>query len=357
MLEEPRKDGIVKASNLRVVINKIGDPEWGSTRIWRDNLATTLNALDIDVEVNDFESYQNYDVAIFGKGSAPDQLAMARSTNPEILIGVVQPNDITVKGKANLRLADFYIVGSIEERDYFRRHNPKTFIYPLIEQIVGRWKLHEDKKTTVIGYHGNRVHLEENSAALVEALTKLGKERDIEFRAIYNIEAVGRWKTAPSVPMKHVQWTLDTIWDELLECDIGVVPGVRSIRRIALFPQQVVDWLNRALELRSKVRSPEWEYRQIFKINSNAGRSYVFHQLGIPVVADFVPSNFHILGNPENGYLAHSVEGWYSALAELAASAEYRKKIARNAYAEFCRHYDPKIWASRLIEDLKELKT
>ena len=50
------------------------------------------------------------------------------------------------------------------------------------------------------------------------------------------------------------------------------------------------------------------DYSLQFKVTSNAGRSHVFHQLGIPVVADFWPSNFEILTNPNCGRLAHSSE-------------------------------------------------
>ena len=39
------------------------------------------------------------------------------------------------------------------------------------------------------------------------------------------------------------------------------------------------------------------DYNLQFKATSNAGRAFVFHQLGIPVIADFWPCNFEILDN------------------------------------------------------------
>ena len=37
------------------------------------------------------------------------------------------------------------------------------------------------------------------------------------------------------------------------------------------------------------------------------------------------PSNFEILGNPKNGLLAHSEQGWYDSLEELINSAKKRQ--------------------------------
>jgi len=58
--------------------------------------------------------------------------------------------------------------------------------------------------------------------------------------------------------------------------------------------------------------------------------------LGIPVIASFTPSHFHILGNPENGFVANSCEGWLSALRSLV-SAKERIRIGMNGKREFER--------------------
>ena len=60
-----------------------------------------------------------------------------------------------------------------------------------------------------------------------------------------------------------------------------------------------------------------------YKNKANSGRCFVFHQLKIPVVADMIPSNLHIMGNPDNGFLACSKEGWYYSLKELLS---YKKE-------------------------------
>ena len=73
------------------------------------------------------------------------------------------------------------------------------------------------------------------------------------------------------------------------------------------------------------------------------------------MVSDFLPSNFHILGNPEYGYLVNSKDGCLTALRELCKSAEKRKKVAQKALKEFNRLYDPLVWSRRLYNDIEGL--
>jgi len=89
-------------------------------------------------------------------------------------------------------------------------------------------------------------------------------------------------------------------------------------------------------------------------INKKADAT-VFHQLGIPVISDFMPTSFHILDNFKCGYLAHSKGGWLSALEKLSKSAELRQEIAQNALKEFNRLYNPLDWSKRLHQDIEKL--
>ena len=75
----------------------------------------------------------------------------------------------------------------------------------------------------------------------------------------------------------------------------------------------------------------------------------------IPVVACFMPSHFHVLGNPNCGYLAHTTQGWLRGLRGLCSSAQKRQKVADAARAEFNRLYNPLDWARRLHDQLQEL--
>ena len=77
-------------------------------------------------------------------------------------------------------------------------------------------------------------------------------------------------------------------------------------------------------------------------------------QCGIPVVADMIPSNMHILANPDNGYAVASKEGWYYAMKELCCEKR-RNFISKNAYSECRRLYDPIEWVSKLSTQIESI--
>ena len=56
-------------------------------------------------------------------------------------------------------MADFAIVGSVEEKAYYSKYL-KCFIYPLIEDIDEKHIIdYESRPDKVICYHGNKQHL------------------------------------------------------------------------------------------------------------------------------------------------------------------------------------------------------
>ena len=123
------------------------------------------------------------------------------------------------------------------------------------------------------------------------------------------------------------KWNVQTIIHDIQACDIGLVPN-------ALCTQTSTD-----SSIQENVRSTgisNLDFQIRFKNKSNAGRCFVFHQLGIPVVADITPSHFHILGNPKNGFLAMNEDSWYESLNTLTKH-QIRTQIAVNAKREFDR--------------------
>ena len=151
--------------------------------------------------------------------------------------------------------------------------------------------------------------------------------------------------------INEVEWRLDTMEDELLRCDIGLVPGIIPISDEEA--RSIIDTLEHLNPDRPDLGSGPYLLR--FKGFSNAGRSFVFHQLGIPAIACFMPSHFHILGDPDCGFLAHSTDGWLTGLRTLCSSAATRRRIAKAARREFDRHYDPLVWARRLHTQINSL--
>ena len=332
----------------------------GSARIWIHDLSSYLTDIGCETAVNDEENLTSYDVIILGKGSL-DRVFEVKKRHPRALCGNVNlPITRYEERPGMLRGAeeiDFFIAGSIEEMDRILWLGKAVLMFPLIERMYTRTKIHSENRPIVLGYHGNANHIEEFYPHLTEAIEILSREVRIKLLAIYPRlvdDPEWRWRTGrPAIDdIEEIEWNLETAEQELLRCDIGLVPGINHISY-----GERKEWFAKLSD-----RNPErfgfggaGPYLLRFKGFSNAGRAFVFHQLGIPVVACFMPSHFHILGNPDCGYLAHSTEGWLKGLRELCSSVERRREVAEAAAKEFQRLYNPLSWAKRLYGQLEDL--
>lgn len=324
----------------------------GSSRIWVHDLQEYLRVLGHETRIAAEPVGGGYHAVLVGKGAlTPERARRGKELNPGAVVGwinaSVSPSTPPAHLRERLAPVDFFIAGSIEERDSLLPHCPHVFVFPLIERRYTKWKRHRDHAPVVFGYHGNAAHLTEFSPHLTRALELLAGELDIRLRVIYSPPRGWEWRTGrPRIAVEEVSWDLATIEDELLHCDVGLVPGITPISAGA-----------RRTVITAEDEGYETDYLLRFKNKSNAGRCFVFHQLGIPVVAAFMPSNFHILANPDCGALAHSAEGWLHGMRRLAGSAAERTRVAKAAAAEFRRQYDPLVWARRLVEDIHSLRS
>lgn len=322
----------------------------GSTRIWIYNLFNWMEEKGYNVQLNkDIDDDTN--VVIFGKSTPFKDVSKIREKFPHVKIGIINPSDAKRQNKSKLAIADFYITGSIEERDYYLGYNKNTFIFPLIEDIYKNQKEHTDKDELVLSYHGNKHHLEQFKPNLTNALNKIALKRRIKLIAIYDIKNTGKWKTGrPNIEIEDIQWDIKTIEKELLRSDIGLVTGLNPIsKRHKMFIRkffQLIDF--------NQTRFVN-DYIIEFKNTTNAGRTFVYHQLGIPVISDILPSSFHILADENNGFIAHSTAGWIKAIEFLGFSAERRNQVAKNAKKSFDIYYNPLEWTEKLYNQIIEL--
>jgi hypothetical protein len=347
---------------MKILFLGSDDRRVGSARIWIHDLSAYLSDLGYETAVNDEKHLDRFDVIILGKGSL-GRVFEIKQRHPHALVGNINFPIVRYeerpKSLGAAREIDFFIAGSIEEMDRILWLEKPVFQFPLIERMFSGGKIHSDHLPIVLGYHGNGTHIEEFYPHLKKAIEILAKEIPVKLIAIFPRPGGNpdwKWRTGkPAIAaVEEVDWQLQTIEDQLLRCDIGLVPGIVHISHEERKP-----WF-KELEAREPGRprlGGAGPYLLRFKGFSNAGRALVFHQLGIPVVACFMPSHFHILGNPECGYLAHSTEGWLRALRELSASAKRRREIADAAFTEFQRLYDPLSWAKRLYGQISELLT
>ena len=307
---------------MRIVLNTRSDDTAAGACV--HDLGRRLAARGAAATVNDWGRYDRYDVAVFV--AYDHEIDEARRQNPAIRIVLADPKQRTPEAVEAARGADLLLVSSVEQRDVFLRTNRNVLVYTMFPAIAARAKDHADRPdgAIVVGYHGNRVHLEAMAHSVRPALEELGRRRPVELRAVYNIETLGKARLGiPDerfVRVRHIQWT-PAFPNDLAGVDIGIVPSELPVANALV-----------ALEL-TALPEPEFAYEPFdhlvrYKASTNPGRLYPFARLGIPVVADFTPSAAQFVEDGVTGLLASSPHGWLEALDVLAGSAELRARLA-----------------------------
>jgi len=298
-----------------------------------------------NVVYNDWDNYQKYDISFFiGNDS---QVRKVKKINPKALAVILSPYLDEKKHREESKSADFLLVDSIEMRETFLKYNKNIFIYQMFPKIKSLVRNHEKKDKIIISYHGNKTHLS-CMDYLSKALDDLTEKYNIEFWAIYNVKRYGKWKKnlPKKCQVRHIQWSKDDYCQYLSQSDIGVVPsktpinvslGRLTTRRITSF-------------LKNWPRYYREDYLIRFKHPTNSSRIYAFSQLGIPVVADFMPSCCQVIEDNHSGFLVYSREGWFNALEKLIISSESRNQMSKNLKEYIDNNCSPDINFNRVLE-------
>lgn len=305
---------------MKIVLNARVDD--AVSRLVTQGLGPRLRDAGVDVDVNRWDAYDQYDVAVFL--GYDDDLAAARERNPQIRTILVDPKQSRPEWIRAAREADQLVVSSVEQRDVFLRLNRNILVWSMFPTMPPVEKTHVDKEPIVIGYHGNRVHLECMAGNVQLALEELGRRRPIEFWALYNYPALGKaTRGMPSerlLRVRHIPWT-DEFYEELANVDIGIVPTQLPIENKLRALEKI------AYRDRRFVYEP-FDHLIRLKASTNQGRLYPFARLGIPVVTDFAPSVGQFVRDGESGFVVSSPYGWLEALEALCESAELRNSMA-----------------------------
>jgi hypothetical protein len=316
---------------IRFVTNK-QNYNTGSYRIWIHDLDNYFQKLNIPSCISN--DVGDGEIIIVGKG----ELELAHNikiAHPEKKVGLINP----AIGKYDY--CDFLIVGSIEEQASLSM-NKNVFLYPLIEELYQNIeiKTHTDVDVLRFCFHGHYPHLAKFDPYVKLALEEFSKEVNIELLTIHGNSEFNWEFGRPNIQIKFKKWSADTIVHDILSTDIGLCPNITY-----------VDYKRNQI-IETGVYNTDYIIR--FKNKSNAGRAFVFHQLGLPVITDLTPSNLHILGNPQHGLIAADKNGWLKAFRELSCCKK-RKEMGLKAKEEFDRLYNPLIWSKNLYSQLNEL--
>jgi len=336
---------------MKFVLNSKYDQ--AGVQIWIHECSTLLQKEGFETNINDWDNYSKYDIVIFMP--IDQEIDKARQQNSDILIGLADPKLPFASDTS--KKADFLIVSSIEQRDIFLKYNPNIFIYYPFPDIRRIEKKHQAKDQIIIGYHGNKIHLNSFFPNITNALEELGRHFKLELWVIYNIEKLGQWKIGlpdnKYVKTNHIQWSPENIYTYLSQSDIGIVPALMPIKNSFRLKKKACYAKNAFLE-------SDYDYFLRYKYSSNPGRIYTFSQLGIPVVSDFFPSASQFIhegyGNDRTGFIAYSAEGWFYALYQLASDYRLRQLCADNLYDYISSNARLELIINNFIVFLEKLK-
>ncbi len=330
---------IIKKEKIKICFVGVLSMDRASDRIFSKTFSFFLNKLDNceSILIDDISEKNNCDIAIFKKNYPIKKLKRIIKIKPNFLVGIINPSD---NEKERLNIADFAIVGSVEEKAYYSKY-VKCFIYPLIEEINEKYiKGIECRPKKIICYHGNKQHLDFININIENALKRLTRE-GYEFKAIYDYKKLGKCKK--SFITKHIQWNQDTWLDEISNSSVGICP---TTHYTGLLRNKLAKFIARKRILRN-------DYLLQFKNTSNASRAFIFHQLKIPVVAEIGGSFHHLLGDETAGFLCYSEESWHESISRLCEDNELNTRFSDKAFILMKNLYDPIQWSRRFIMDIK----
>lgn len=300
-----------------------------------------------NLEVN----YNLYDIVLFMGGS--NSASYAKAINKKILCGIVDPRSLK---SDEFKDIDFIIANGIESKIFFSIKNLPCIIYPTYP-IVSLSKNNEKKENEflVLGYHGNKLHLEGMMPRITSAIQKIQKNIPVHLIAMYDIAGLGKSQiiTTSNLGFKvnHIQFSYDNFVNYISKCDIGLVPQL-------LTPQNNVGFLKKIFS-KSRVdrNNSDVNYNLNFKCTTNLGRHFVFCQYKIPIITDITPSVCTFVDHGKSGYICYSSDSWYLALQALATDKDKRKKFGEKIYNKWQQNYTPEELNKNLISELNILKS
>lgn len=309
----------------------------GTYRILVKDLSEVLLSKGHDVQMHHSPSTTRDDaVLIYSKGD----------------VGLHDPNDkrkcgaISLSGDSRQRF-DFSIVNSIEEKKSVEHLSQETVIINLVELMYkdSLRKIHSERPEFVVGYHGSYTHLPKLRHGFVEAFNfMISNGLPIRLRCMTNDSRMSMdiLKNA-GMPMDRVDlkdWQYDIAKEYIAQSDVGILPNLTTTEFTKFNTVE-------------GTYNTDYSYR--FKNKSNPGRSFVFIQLGIPVITDLTPSMMPIYYDETAGAVATNAFTWVKALHRFMDPQE-RNSAAGIAYDRFRRLYDMEKDADTLVKAIERIR-
>ena len=141
----------------------------------------------------------------------------------------------------------------------------------------------------------------------------IGPDQDILTTSFKNSQV---FKKSP-FDFEYIYWNLKTVYPEILECDVGIIPWPRI-----------------------------GKFQKIKSIN----RLVMFMALGLPVIASPVPAYLEIIRHQENGFIAPTAAEWTKYVSFLRDHPQKRREIGARARADVLQKYSKENQAALYCE-------
>jgi glycosyltransferase involved in cell wall biosynthesis len=190
-----------------------------------------------------------------------------------------------------------------------------------------KFKIHtEDKKITLV-YITSKVFAKiPQIDALPEnvSMKVIGPSYEVASRYYPDLPVF----TDSGYDFEYVEWELSKLTEDILECDVGVVP-----------------FSNEHLAENYSITSAK-----VKSIN----RPLVFMSLGLPVIVSPVPEYKKIVEDGKNGYIASTTEEWESSIVKLRDNCLLRKEMGFKARETVLDDYSIETQAKKITDVLVE---
>ena len=337
------------------IIFETNNPDSPSFKFYSESFSK-INSSDLGatVSIKTFagnSSYAGVDVALFMGGSY-NLSAVKQAKSEGALCGIVEPRSMQNNCFSE---ADIIITNSLEANDFFAGKCKNSLLYYTYPEVPAATTIADklDDDMLILGYHGNKIHLEAMFPRITRAIQNLHMDKPLELIAMYNFEKLGKSALITSeklgFPVRHVNYSRENYSEYIAHVDIGLVPQLIPVRDTA-FLKYLLGTLTRKFNEKSD------DYLHRFKETTNLGRHFVFAQYAIPVVSDMTPSACTFIKNGYDSYLASTTMGWTEALRELSTSYIMRKTVGNRLREKWDKEYSFTHLNKNLLTNLRKLK-
>ncbi len=327
-------------SKVKVLFNSSCNFNQGSIRIPFYAIKSEFEKFDdIDVFENDFENYNKYDVLICPAES--DYVDDIKTKYPDLVICLTKPHyerlvtpifkfkqirtlfyltrlfypeswsqDIRSR-KKNWEKSNLVIADSHYLNQYFESQKINSVYIRLIEKYDCVKTSLSESGNVVFGYHGNYKHFNESLPYILPALVELSQHFNVTLKVMTNLNGVKGF-TDPRVNIVYKEYSYPGIYTFLSDIDIGLVPNNIPVRGKII--KKFFESFGCVFWKTDRKHDLILRYKQ----SANAGRAYVFAQLGKPFISCPVPDVCIDFGNILEQYLPIDTITWHKAIIGMA---------------------------------------